>query len=1022
MYKHLFSLVLIAFVCTGVFAQSAKSISGVVSDGSTGETLVGVSVLETGTNNGTITDINGKYTIKVSSNQLSLSYVGYKTVVISVTQSGRYDVKLVSDNTLDEIVVVGYGTQKKSDLTGSLSSISSKEIKDYAVSNVSGLLAGKAAGVYVASSSGQPGSDAIIRVRGLGTVNDNTPLYVVDGQFMDNISSLNPSDIDHIEVLKDASACAIYGSKGSNGVILITTKGGVKGKTIISFDSSIGIKNSYKALDMMNSDQYYNFITEAYSGDENFQNSMKEKFTNQYKKGYNTDWWKAVTRTAFNQNYNLSIRKGSDNERSSFSVGYLDDEGAIITTQFKRLSLKLNQEYDLNKYITIGTIINLAKIKKQDSGSLPSFDFIQKADPFTPVINPAVDKSSENYQYNKYAPTEWSYDPNPVSLLELPTRNNNIFNVFGNVFAKVNIAKGLSYRAQYSFERYHDTFKNFTPIYKSTFSDDNLANMESKYSTETKLTENSSVTSNYSVEQRLNYNAAFGKHNFDAMVAMTYEKNNSEIINAYKRGALGNEDIYQILDAQTTGDATSGSKVTTSMLSYIGRLNYSYDNRYLATVSFRADGSSRFSKANRWGYFPSVSLGWRISNEDFFKNLNLENTISNLKLRVGWGENGNQRIDANARHTLIGTNNEEQWYFGSGYYSGYIPTSVGNSDIKWETSQQSNIGLDMSFFRNALSLSVDAYIKKTSNMLLQKPIPSFGAYPNDPYFNAGDLKNTGLEIVANYQNKIGKDFNYNFGINLSTYKTKVTKLTSDYLSGDVSRTYVGGSIGRFWGYKEIGIFQNQAEIDKYVDVNGTKIQPNAHPGDFKFAKLGKSGALSDDEDRTFIGNPNPDLIYGFNLGFSYKNFDLSMAFQGTLGNDIWNNAKVNLSTVGRQNALADAYTKAWRKDGDTNAKYPRITASDTNNNTRSSSFYVEDGSYLRLQNAQIGYSIPSSVCEKTKLFSSCRFYASGQNIFTLTKYTGLDPEIGIDSPLNMGVDNTHYPSSRAFVFGVNLQF
>lgn len=1022
MYKHLLSLVLITFVCTSVFAQSAKSISGVVYDGSTGETLVGVSVIETGTNNGTSTDINGKYTIKVSSKQLSFFYVGYKTAVINVDKSGRYDVKLLSNITLDEIVVVGYGTQRKSDLTGSLSTIRSKDIKDYAVSNVSGLLAGKAAGVYVASSSGQPGDDAIVRVRGLGTVNDNTPLYVVDGQFLDNISSLNPSDIDHIEVLKDASACAIYGSKGSNGVILITTKGGVNGKTVITFDSSIGIKNSYNALDMMNSDQYYNFINEAYSEDSNFQNSMKEKFTNQYKKGYNTDWWKAVTHTGFNQNYNLSIRSGSDKEKSSFSVGYLDDEGAIITTQFKRLSLKLNQEYNLNKYVTVGTIINLAIIKKKDSGSLPSFDFIQKADPFTPVINSQIDKSSENYQYNKYAPTEWSYDPNPVSSLELPTRNNNVCNVFGNVFAKVKIAKGLSYRAQYSFERYHDTFKNFIPIYTSTFSEDNLANMESKYNTETKLTKNSSVISNYIVEQRLNYNLIYGKHNFDAMVAMTYEKNNNEIINAYKRGALGNEDIYQILDAQTTGDATSGSKVSTSMLSYLGRLNYSYDNRYLATISFRADGSSRFSRTNRWGYFPSISLGWRISNEEFFKKLDLENTISSLKLRLGWGENGNQRIDANARHTLIGTNNEEQWYFGSGYSSGYTPTSVGNSDIKWETSKQSNIGLDMSFFRNTLSLSVDGYVKKTSNMLLNNPIPSFGAYPNDPYFNAGDLKNTGIEIVANYHNNIGNDFHYNVGVNISTYKTKVTKLTSDYLSGDVSRTYVDGPIGRFWGYKKIGIFQNQTEIDEYVDVNSSKIQPNAQPGDFKFAKLGESGPLSDDEDRTFIGDPNPDLIYGFNLGFSYKNFDVSMAFQGTLGNDIWNNAKVNLSTVGRQNALSNAYTKAWRKDGDTNAKYPRITSSDTNNNTRASSFYVEDGSYLRLQNVQIGYSIPSHLCEKTKLFSSCRFYASGQNLFTLTKYTGLDPEIGIYNPLNMGVDNTHYPSSRAFVFGINLQF
>lgn len=862
----------------------------------------------------------------------------------------------------------------------------------------------------------------MIRVRGLGTVNDNNPLYVVDGQFMDNISSLNPSDIERMEVLKDASACAIYGSRGSNGVILITTKGGVKGETTVTLDAYVGVKNSYKALNMMNSDQYYNFIMKAYENDASFQNSMKDKFTNQYQKGYNTNWWNEVTRTAFNQNYNLSIRKGTDNSRSSLSLGYVDDQGAIITTEFKRLSLKANLEYDINKFITVGANVNLAKIRKRDAGAIPSFDFIQKADPFTPVISPLVDPSSENYEYNKYAPTEWSYDPNPVAMLELPNRYNDIFNVFGNVFAQIKLYKGLSYRVQYSFERYHDTFKDFRPVYSSTFSEDNLANQESKYNKETQLNNNSAVTSNYQVEQRLNYNTTIGRHKLDAMVAMTYEKNSSEGINAFKRKALGNDEIYQILDAQTAGDNTSGGKETSSMLSYLGRINYVYDDRYLATVNFRADGSSRFAKRNRWGYFPSVSLGWRVSNEEFFKNLNIENTISNLKLRVGWGQNGNQRIDRDAPLTLIGTNNENQWYFGNGYSQGYVPTYVGNADIKWETSQQTNVGLDMSFFKNSLDVSMDFYVKKTSDMLLNMPIPSFGAFPNSPFFNAGDLKNTGFEIVVNYRNQIGKDFNYNVGLNMSTYKTEVTKLTSEYLSGNTSRTYVGGPIGRFWGYKQIGIFQNQEEIDNYVDKNGTKIQPNAQPGDFKFAKLGESGELNDDDDRTFIGDPNPDLIYGFNLGFSYKNFDVSMAFQGTIGNDIWNVAKGSLASAGRQNALADAYTKAWTKDGDLDAVYPRITNSDSNNNMRGSSFYVENGSYLRLQNMQIGYTLPSHICQKSKLFSSCRFYVSGQNIFTLTGYSGLDPELGINNPLDMGVDTTRYPSSRTFTFGVNLQF
>lgn len=1021
MTKRVLFLAMVLLGCVGLWAQQSRTVSGTVSDSSTGETLIGASVLETGTTNGVTTDFDGNFTLQMSGSQITVSYVGYDAQTVDVPSSGVVNVRLNSSLLLDEIVVVGYGTQRKSDLTGSISSITERDIKNYAVSNVSELLTGKASGVFAAAPSGQPGSEAVIRIRGFGTVNDNNPLYVVDGQFMDNIRSLNPADIERIEVLKDASATAIYGSRGSNGVILVTTKGGVKGETVVTLDAYVGVKSSYQALDMMNSDQYYNFIMEAFKNDANFQSSMRDKFTTQYNKGYNTDWWDAVTRNAFNQNYNLSIRKGTENSRTALSLGYLDDQGTLITTEFQRLSLRLNQEYDLTSYLTVGANLNLAKIRSRDAGAIPSFDFIQKADPFTPVISPLVDPSSENYQYNKYAPTEWSYDPNPVAMLELPNRYEDMFNVFGNVFASLKLFDGLTYRFQYSFEKNSSQFKDFRPLFSSTFSDDNLANRESKYSTETQLTRNNQDVFNYIAEQRLNYNKQINQHRFDIMAAMTYEKQSLETLRGYKTNALGNESIYQILDAQTRGDQTGGAKQTSAMLSYLGRVNYSYDDKYLATVSFRADGSSRFAKGNRWGYFPSFSLGWRISNEEFFRNLNIENTVSNLKLRVGWGQNGNQRIDRDAPYTLIGTNNENQWYFGNGFSQGYIPQYTGNPDIKWETSQQTNIGLDATLFNSTLDVSMDFYIKKTKDMLLTMPIPSFGAFPTSPFFNAGDLKNTGFEFSANYRNTIGRDFNYNIGANLSTYKTKVTGLASEYLTGTVSRTYVGGPIGRFWGYKHIGIFQNQQEIDNYVTANGEKIQPNAQPGDFKFAKLQGDGPLNDDDDRTFIGDPNPDLIFGLNLGFSYKNFDFSMAFQGMVGNDIWNVAKGNLAAAGRQNALADAYEKAWMKEGD-NAMYPRITNSDSNNNMRASSFYVENGSFMRLQNLQVGYTLPGSLIAKTKLFNSCRFYVSGQNLFTLTGYSGLDPEIGTGSPLDMGVDNTRYPTSRTVIFGVNLQF
>lgn len=1008
-----------SLVCLCTFAQQSKSITGTVRDVKTGETLIGVSVFETGTTNGTVTDQNGYYSIPISGNQITFTYVGYTTQTQAVISSGRIDVNLESNIELDEIIVVGYGTQRKSDLTGSIASIGSENIKNQAVSNLSQLLVGKAAGVFAASEGGQPGSWSVVRIRGFGTVNDNSPLYVVDGQYMDNISNLNPSDIDRMEVLKDASAAAIYGSRGSNGVILITTKGGIKGKMVVTFDGYIGTKSSYKALNMMNSEQYYNFINEAMKNDESFINSQKEKFTNQYNKGYNTDWWKEVTRTALNQNYNLSIRKGTEDSRTALSFGYLNDQGAIITTEYKRYTVRLNQEYDLSKRVTVGVNIGIAKMGTKDSG-LSAFDLIQKADPFTPVINPLVEPGTENYKYNKYAPTEWAWDQNPVALIKQPTRYDDKFNVFGNVFASLKLFEGLIYRFQYSMEKNNSTYKAFSPKYQSTFSPDNLANMEGKYQTDNRLTNNTYDLFNQTVENRLNYLKDFGNHRLDIMGAITYEKNDSKGINAFKTTALNNDEAYQVLDAMTIGDQVSGGRTTSSMMSYLGRFNYSFSDKYLATVSFRADGSSRFAKNNRWGYFPSFSLGWRITNEEFFKDLHAEDWLNSLKIRAGWGQNGNQRIDDNARLSLVGTSKDNQWYFGNGYSQGYLLTYSGNPDIKWETSEQTNIGLDAVFFNNHLEFSMDWYVKKTKDMLLQSPVPHFGAFPNYPFFNAGTLKNTGLEFVVNYRNNIGNDFSYNLGANISTYKTKVTHLTSDYLTGQVSRTYTGGPIGRFWGYKQIGLFQTQEEIDNYVDKNGTKIQPDAKPGDFKFAKLTEEGKLNDD-DRTFIGDPNPDLIFGFNIGVAYKNVDLSMAFQGTIGNDIYNKGKGYLAWAGRQNALEEAYTKAWRKEGDY-TKYPRITNNDLNDNYRTSSFLVEDGSYLRLQNIQIGYNIPQGLCHKFKLFSSCRLYVSGQNLFTLTKYSGLDPDLGVSNALDLGVDNVRYPSSRVLTFGANIQF
>ena len=1006
------------YAMTTVYAQDPITVSGTVVD-ENGVPLPYVTVSVAGTTNGTATNEQGEYSIRISEPNpvLVFSYIGYQTQEIPVNGNTNIDVSLQPDmSNLDEIVVVGYGTQRKSDLTGAISSISEEEIKNQAVSNVSQLLQGKAAGVHVASSSGQPGSSAVVRIRGFGTVNDNNPLYVVDGQFFDNINNLNPNDIASIEVLKDASSTSIYGSRGSNGVILITTKSGKEGVHQAAFDAYVGVKDSYDPPNMMNSEQFFEFTKLAY---ENAGQELNPLFEEQYNRGFDTDWWEAVNRTALTQNYNFSFRKGSENYRSYLSLGYLDEEGPIITTEFSRISVKLNNEYDVTSRFTVGANLGIAKNESSDANSLPRFDFILQADPFTPVINPLVDPSDPNYRYNKYAPTEYAFNPNPVSYLELNDRQSEDFNFFGNVHARLELLEDLNYTVQLNYEHNNNRFKLFQPTYESIFSEYNLANRASKSRDVSTITNNSSVSKDYLIEQRLNYAGEFGDHNVDVMLATTYEENTFESINAFKTDTPGNSISFRVLGAATEGDRVSGGKLVTSILSYLGRVNYNYADRYLATVNFRADGSSRFAEGNRWGYFPSFSLGWRVDKEDFFEDLDLNETLTNFKIRAGWGRTGNQRINSYAPLTLIGTAPDRQYNFGGGYSQGFIPTNVGNPDIVWETSEQTNIGFDAGLFNNRLSVNFNYYIKETEDMLLRVPIPAIAGYPNYPYSNAGSVENRGFELHLNYQNTIN-EFYYSFGGNISKYKNEVTSLGNGGLPlfGAVSRTEVGGPMSRFYGYVWEGIFQNTAEIENYVGPSGELIQPNATPGDFKFADLNDDGVIND-ADRTYIGNPHPDLVYRFNFNLQYGSFDLIGSFQGIIGNDIYNGLKT-LAIPGQQNNLAAAYTDAWMEEGD-NATYPKPSLGNANNNYRASTWWVEDGSYLRLQNIQLGYNLHPDLLERT-FFDSFRIYLSGQNLLTFTDYTGSDPEIGSFDPLDLGYDNIRYPSSRTYMVGINTQF
>jgi TonB-linked SusC/RagA family outer membrane protein len=1004
--------------------QTKKEIRGRVTDMS-GEPIIGANIVEKGTVNGVITDVDGNFTLLVSGNAtIYISYIGYIRQEVAINNRTNFSIILVEDSrNIEEVVVIGYGTMKKSDLTGAITSVTSDDIKNYAVTNFETAIVGKLAGVYASTNSGQPGSGAAIRIRGIGTVNDNKPLYVVDGMFLDAIDDLNPNDIDRIEVLKDASSTAIYGSRGANGVILITTKKGNVGDFTVTLDSYIGTSSSIYTPEMSNSEQLYNFLKESYSNDNlTFPSGIKEL----YERGVDTNWWDVSTKPGLTQNYNLSIRGGSEKIKSALSIGYVSEDGFIRNTSYYRYTLHSYLEYKLSDRISLGANLNISDNKsRQLRGFYEPIWQITSADPFSYVYNPNVEKSDSEYEYNKYAATEYSYTNNPLFLLETNNSYTKRANTYGNIFANIEILKDLNYNVQFSFNKPVSYSNNFDPKYSLTPTELNIAQL--KYRSYNRVTTSQSNALNTIWQQTLTFDKKIRKsHNLNAVLGMTYENNLYQDIAGTKNTTPGNGEEYWVLDAATSMLNITGIRRENAILSYLGRVNYTYANKYLATVSFRADGSSRFSKNNRWGYFPSFSLGWRLNEESFFQNLNLPQ-ISNLKIRFGWGQTGNQNIANNAAITTVGTTNGTIYVFGDSPNQAYGLVNMGNNNIRWEVSEQTNWGIDAGLFNNKLQLTLDYYNKKTKDMLLQLNVPSIAGYPNSPWTNAGSIQNTGFDFSATYKGQVD-DFAYNVGLNFSTYKNKVISLGSGnepiYYTGlksAMTKTEVGKPVALFYGYKQEEIFQNQKEIDEYVNQSGELLQPLAKPGDFKFADVNGDGKLNED-DRTYIGNPHPDMILGINFSGTYKNFDLTFSFAGTLGNDMWNEYLFKGFATSTDNVLLDAYANAWRQEGD-ETKYPRISQSDLNNNARASSWYVENGSYIRLKNIQLGYNLPQYFVNKTKLFSSCRFYLSGQNLFTFTKYEGMDPEVGAnDDVTSLGIESRRYPSSKIITAGVNVTF
>lgn len=1031
-------------------AQSERTIRGQVKD-KNGEPLIGVNVMVKGTGTGTTTDIDGNYLIaNVPENAvLQFSYIGFLSQEVTSGNQTQINITLMEDNKhLDEVVVVGYGSFKKSDLTGAITQVKGDEIANLPLRSAADALQGKAAGVTITANSGSPGSLGDVRIRGVGTLNGNNPLYVVDGMPQTDIGWLNPRDIANMEVLKDASAQAIYGARAANGVILVTTKRGNSGdsyRSSIEFDMNVGFQQASKRYDMLDAEGFMEYKNRAYAAGgqpltEDFATPERREaildFLEKNGSREGTDWWDEITRKpreAVNQNYNIAFSGGMNKLRYRASFGYMNHKGLVRGSDYERVSGRLNLDSEVTKWLNLSANVNViyeGRRNVDENNSYNATVFIAaSADPITPVYrNNLVDVPDflSDRIYNGYEPTnEWSKytgvlysnKMNPVAQTDRAALNKWWgIATKSNITGEFKLFPFLTFKSSISIDLIRNQSDGFTPKYYLD-GDEN-----SSYATASRSV---SETDYWVFDNYLTYNQRFDKHAITAMVGTSAEKNRYESIGASKQGMVNNDPSQQIINAGTKNPGASGYWSVTALNSYFGRVFYSFDNRYMITANIRWDGSSMFAEGNRWGCFPSVSAGWNFSEEKFIKD-NID-WLSQGKFRAAWGEIGNQTISSGAYLDTYG--NGSYFLFGSGNTSlAGGRTQVGNPDLKWETTRQLDFGLDLAFLNGSLRATFDYFNRETKDMLVQVPTPAGLGFPNNPWMNAGSISNKGFEVSLSYDGKAGDDFTYHINGNISTYKNKVLDLGSDSnIPGTgvhlgyytYTMTEVGKPIGYYYGYKMDGVFQTEEDVQNYVN-EGKVVMPDAKPGDLKFVDLNKDGQL-DDKDRTMIGNPHPDFTFGLTLGAEYKGFDISAFFQGSVGNDLLNILKYDLyGGVGWYNAPKDILTTFWNGPGSTNENF----AIDSNSrlNREMSEWYVENGSYCRLKNLTIGYTIPARFTEKLTV-KNLRVYVAAQNLFTITGYSGLDPEIGEygNNPMYKGIDMGYYPQARTFMFGISMK-
>jgi len=982
--RSIFTLLFLWFFCGIVLqAQEPVTITGRVTDES-GIRLPGVSIYIKGTQQGTITDLDGNYSIGVTPGDIVVfSFVGFTAQEIQVSDQTEINIEMAEMLIgVDEVVVIGYGTVKKSDLTGSVSSVKGDDLLKIPSSSAEQALQGKVAGVRVTSNSGAPGSSPTVRIRGVGTFGNPDPIFVVDGVILDDITFLNAADIESIEVLKDASSTAMYGSRGANGVIIITTKSGTLGeKSIINLTAGYDLQTIRHYIAMLNAREFAQTVNKITPGTFNNLDLLE-----------NTDWQREVYRTvAPIQNYQLSISGGGSKARYYAGVGYFNQEGVIPKSFYERLSIKVNNEYLMNDFIHIGHNLTFSLFDQGSAANVVASTL--RAWP----TDPPYDEEGNFYGIRG--------NGNPLASIEYNNNTRDGLRSVGNFYADVSFLRHFTFRSSFGIDLEYADGKSFTPVFFVTPQQQNE---------ETRLSKDRTSRENWLWENTLNFNFERNAHYLDAVIGYTAQKFSSEGFSGSGRNLI--RDDIQYLSNDLTDILISNSASVKTMVSYLFRANYVFRGRYLLTATFRRDGSSVFSGDNRWGNFPSFAAGWRVSEEGFFD----VPFISNLKIRGSWGIVGNDKVDTNERFTLIQSELGAVFGVNETLYPGSTYGTSGNPLIRWEEANQANGGIEIGLMKNKLTLEMDYYQKVTKDILIDLPLP--GHFGNGSFayvaFNAADVKNRGLEFNISWRDTRGNLF-YEVNAVGSTVYNEVIKMgeqtgADNFLllgslgnGQNVKRVAVGESIGYFYGYKVDGVFQNQTELDAYPHISTQGV------GDFRYVDVNKDGEITPD-DRTYLGSPIPDFIFGLDATVRYKGFTLAVDFQGELGQEIYDGKDaIRAGQYNYQKRILDA----WDGEGSTNSE-PRVTAGGINYSE--SDWFIHNGSFFRLRSLTLGYDLPSSLTTKLKI-ERAHVFLRGTNVFTLTEYAGYTPEIGGSVRMN-GIDTGVYPVTSVYGIGINLTF